>query len=184
MFFYLLRHYSTVFLLCAHSSSLALFPNSRVTGRCRQQNKESPTWTQAECVAKGLGSGSGVAIDCSYQRSRRIGTGKIQGSWKTRRNSRTLARWTLIPRSHPPLPWRGYMNSWEAVTWHMVGNACPLGGGKYQFLENKCERTSQDYSGTEVCNSTDTFKRLWKYSYLAIQCIVKRIEHVTDPFYL
>lgn len=108
MFFYLLRHYSTVFLLCAHSSSLALFPNSRVTGRCRQQNKESPTWTQAGCVAKGLGSGSGVAIDCApIREAGGLGLGRSRGPEKPEEILGLLQGGHSFPAPTPHSPGEG-----------------------------------------------------------------------------
>lgn len=130
MFFYLLRHYSTVFHWCAHSSSLALFPKqSGDCCRCRQQNKESCTDSGRGCSRRcGQCQRRGHRAASAIREAGALGLKRPRGSWKP---EEILG---LLQRGHSFFFPAAYMNPQEEVTCYRIGNACPLEGGKYPFL--------------------------------------------------
>lgn len=136
MFFYFLRHYSTIFFLWAHSSSLALFPHSWVTVVC--------TDNRTKTVQRGLKQRVWPRVgqwQCSGH--------QIQGSWKPKEILGLLQGDTyfFFPAYHT--------NSWEDLSFHTLDNA---GLGAWKINVQEPIRGSQALKVV----STQIFSEDWK----------------------
>lgn len=120
MFFYFLRHYSTLFYSCAHCSSPELLSvQSRVFCLHWQQNKEVSWWVPVRVLAK--------VCQCVAWTEKYL----VPGAPKSKRNSRTLRN------GHSFFFLVNCKNSWQLVICNGLVRLDTLWNENHLFLDNK-----------------------------------------------
>lgn len=130
MFFYFLRHYSTIFYLCAHSSSLALFLCSWVTIVCTDNKTKTDLHGLKQCVWPlcGQRQWSGHRTASAIREAGTLGLKRSRSASNQKKfyDSYKMDMHLFFSTHH--------LNSWKEVTCHMLDNACRLGEWKGPIL--------------------------------------------------